>query len=265
MGNQQSSADIVNDVLNKTVTNVLIENSQNCSQNNTSVQDMSFNDISADEGCSINFSGISQTALVAPNFTCSSKQENNSELMNKLQTALGSEAESKLSGLAGALNSESRTTIKNKIVNEITNNINMSNVSSCVQDNLSKQKLQFKKIVASCPSYCRNVRQCKGVENMCDMSQCKINFTDINQSLTNKAVASCMSANENVQKIVNDVANDVTSSAKASNTGIDITMSYGVSIVCSFVCLSIIIAIFAFLNSSAGQQMIDKAPSSSSS
>lgn len=278
MGNQQSSVDIINDIVNKTVSNVLIQNSQNCSQSNTSVQEMAFSDIDVDAGCSLNLRDISQTSMSAPNFTCSSKSENSSELMAQLKSALASEAESKVSGLAGAINSESKTYIDNRVVNDIANNINMSSVSSCVQDNLQVQKMKFGKYNTSCPAYCRDraagdrcltnlvkagantLDAAKACGTLYNYDKCEVDVKNVSQSLTNKAVASCMADNKIVQKAVADIANQVTNKGKASNTGIDFTMSIIASIVCSFVIVSIIIAIFLFMNSPAGQQIIEKVP-----
>jgi hypothetical protein len=222
MGNQQSTASAVSDVVNKSVTNVLLNTSSSCKQSNTSVQKLDFSNITAGEGCSLNFNNISQTSTQTPNFSCSNSASNEQNLLNQFKTQLDQQAQSTVAGLAGALNSQSSSEIVNNLKNKIENNINISSVSQCVQDNIAKQKQNYNKIVASCPGYCRNLQQCVGVDpKLCDMSKCSTNFSNISQAITQAAVGQCMSSNTNVTKAINDASNQISQIAKSENKGID--------------------------------------------
>lgn len=226
MGNQQSTASAVSDVVNKSVTNVLLNTSSSCKQSNTSVQKLDFSNITAGEGCSLNFNNISQTSTQTPNFSCSNSASNEQNLLNQFKTQLDQQAQSTVAGLAGALNSQSSSQIVNNLKNKIENNINISSVSQCVQDNIAKQKQNYNKIVASCPGYCRNLQQCVGVDpKLCDMSKCSTNFSNISQAITQAAVGQCMSSNTNVTKAINDASNQISQIAKSENKGIDFAAS----------------------------------------
>jgi hypothetical protein len=244
MGNQQSSAQAITDIVNNATTNVLMQSSQKCGQNNTSSQTMEFSDITAGPGCNLDFSNISQTSIQSPNFTCALSAANSSELQNQLSTQLDQAAKSEQSGLAGALNSTSNSNSIATIKSNIMNNINISQVSECVQNNISTQKQKFGKISASCPGYCNTGCQ-SGFT--CDMSLCRTNFNNISQSITQSAVGSCLSNNSALQKVINDSANQVSQISSASNKGIDFAASLASlgsglipSIICIILCCLII-------------------------
>lgn len=223
MGNQESTAISVSETVNKSISNVLASSSSSCGQNNNLIQEQVFKDIEADEGCSLSFSNISQTAIQSPNFTCSSDSKNDSALANQFKTQLQQQADARVSNSTIG-NAVANSLNKNKTINEIVNNISISNVSSCVQDNFLKQSQGFHTIKASCPGYCKNPQLCVGLDSkICDMSQCKIEYNNISQSATQNAVASCLSSNANYQKILSETANEITQEAKAVNTGVDVS------------------------------------------
>lgn len=222
MGNQNSTAAVISDTVNKSVTNVLVTSSSSCGQNNNLVQEQIFKDIQADEGCALNFSNISQTAIQSPNFTCSSDSKNDSTLASQFKNELQQQANAAVSNSTIG-NAVANSLNKNNTINDIANNISISTVSSCVQDNFLKQAQGFNTIKASCPAYCRNPQLCIGLDpKICDMSKCSINYTDISQSATQSAVASCLSSNANYQKILSETANKITQEAQAVNTGVSI-------------------------------------------
>lgn len=262
MGNQQSTANTINDTVNKAMTNVLMNSSSNCSQNNSSVQELSFSDIKSDPGCRLNFSNISQTSVQTPNFTCSSDSKNNADLLNQFKTQLQQQAQATLSGIPGAINSQSVSNTVNKLQNDITNNINVNQVSNCVQNNLASQKAQFGHIESSCPGFCQT--GCPPGYN-CDMNLCSVDFNNISQSITQAAVAKCVSSNSTVTNAVNNAANDLSQTSSAKNTGIDFTSlssltTVWIIFIVAAVLLSclIISSLFGVSQSDAGQQAIVK-------
>ncbi len=248
MANQQSVSNTISETINNSMTNVMMKSSQNCSQNNTQAQTMNFNNITAKDGCSLSFSGITQEAKQSPNFTCAMNSSNSSELSNALKSQLEQQANAKVSGLGGALNSQSISSNISKTINNIVTNIDISQVANCVQNNLSTQTMNFQQIQASCPTYCKNPQLCKDLpKSLCDMSKCEVKFGDIEQNMVQEAVASCLSANSNIQQVVNKISNEVKQAATAETKGIDPTSFLLSSMLPSLIITFIILSSSAFL------------------
>lgn len=226
MGNQQSSSNVISDTVNKSVTNVLVSSSSTCGQSNSLTQSQVFKNIKGDLGCSVNISGVSQTANQTPNFTCSSNTSNSTELLSQMQTQLKQEAEAAVKNSTIG-NAEARTSNINKIINDVSTNIDIASVSSCVQDNFLKQSQGVDTISASCPSYCRDPSICVQMApydpKFCDMSKCAVDISNFTQASVQGAVGNCLASNQNYQKILSESANTVSQIAKAENTGVDVS------------------------------------------
>lgn len=222
MGNRQSTANIVSETINKSMTNVLMSNSQTCQQNNNSAQELKIENITAKDGCSLSISGISQQMVQAPNFSCSSNSSNEADLLAKFKTELEQQASATMSGFSSAINSSVTTDVKNKLVNDITSNINVSNTSQCVQNNIAEQSASLNKITSSCPIYCWNptVATACAKSGNCDFSKCEVQIKDISQSITQEAVANCLSSNSNVTNIINEASNKIEQTADTKDEGI---------------------------------------------
>lgn len=229
MGAQQSTSNVINDTVNKAVSNVLVSSSSSCGQNNTITNTQLFNNITADEGCNATFSNISQTAVQSPNFTCSSDTTNDSNLATQFKSQLQQQADATASNFPIGY-AETNSTTVNKLVNDIENNISISNVSSCVQNNFLTQKQEFDTIKTSCPSYCRKPQICVDLAkvsptlagSICDMSKCDVEFSDITQSAIQSAVGNCLATNTNYQRVLGEASTDLSQTATTKNTGIDL-------------------------------------------
>ena len=247
MGNQQSTTSTINDTINKAVSNVLMSSSSNCAQNNSSNQTISVSNIHANN-CGLNVSGISQTSTQTPNFTCSSDSQNSADLQNQFKTQLQQQAESQVKNLGGALNSQAVSSAVNTLTNSVENNINISQVSSCVQNNIASQNIQVNGVTATCPGYCTT--GCP-TGYTCDLANCSVNITDISQNLTQAAVGSCLATNKSLASAVTTAANSISQSASSTNSGIDI-----VSLLSSFgtfyiaIIVGIVVICLASLSSS---------------
>lgn len=248
MGNQQSISNTISETINNSMTNVMMKSSQECTQTNTLAQTMNFDNITAKEGCSLSFTGIKQEAKQSPNFTCAMNSSNSSELSNAFKSQLEQQANAKVSGVGGALNSQAMSTNINNTINNIVTNVDVSQVATCVQDNLAEQTMNFQKIEASCPIYCRNPQLCNGLpESLCDFSKCEVKFADIEQNMVQEAVASCLSENETVQQAVNDISNEVKQTAISEAKGVDPAALFSSSILPSLIITCIILSSAAFL------------------
>lgn len=243
MGNQTSTSTAIMDVVNQATTNVLMSSSSKCSQNNTQKQSIDIGNIdTSGTGCSINISGIHQTAVQTPNFSCSSDSSQTADLQSQLKTAIKQQADAAVSGIGGAFNSEAVSNATTKLQNIINTNVNISNVSSCVQDNLQDNDFKLHFLKSGCPGYCN-----EGCDkyHTCDMSKCNLNISNISQTATQAAVANCTQKNSALTSAITSIANDLTQSATSKNTGVDLLASLGSAFVP--ILISVILFIIIFL------------------
>lgn len=223
MGNQTSTSEIIMDVVNKATTNVMMSNSSKCAQNNTQSPSIEISNIdTSGTGCSINVSGISQTAVQTPSFSCLNDSSQTADLQSQLRTALQNEADSAVSGLGGALNSEAVSKATTKLQNIVETNVNISNLSSCIQNNLQNQDFKLNFLKSGCPRYCDT-----GCPTgfTCDMNKCNLNINNISQTATQAAVTNCTSKNTVLNNGITDISNDLSQSAKSKNSGIELFAS----------------------------------------
>ena len=234
MGNQQSTAEAITDTINDTVTNVMVSNQSLCGQNNSAIQSINIGNINA-KGCGFNMSGITQTSVQKPNFSCFSSQTNNASLLTSLKNSLQQQATSELSGLGGAINSQSLSTTASTLVNDITNNMNLTNLSSCIQNNIASQEFSQGNINVQCPSCCNNPGP------SCNQRNCVVNISNLSQQLTQSAVANCLSENSNLLSVINQIASEISQKTASSNTGISMSLLGGIGGIVLLIILIIII------------------------
>jgi hypothetical protein len=250
MGSAQSKAVSDTKIVNKAVTDVMMESSSNCSASSSASQTMSFNDIRA-RGCSVDFSNISQDATITTNFTCAQDSNQNTDLLNKFGSKLDQSVEATLKGLSGAVVSKSEAQTITNAKNEIKNNINLSQVANCIAKSMADQKMQFGKIEVDCRES--------------DPGDKKLSFRNISQKLIATQTSKCMQSNAQVVKAINELETILTTKTKAANEGIDLASfaSLGAWLLpliigCIIVSLAIISSVFAFSQSDAGQQAVSK-------
>jgi len=234
MGGQQSRASTSIDLTNKVLTRVLLNSSNNCQQNSSNVQTINFDNIRADAGCSLNFSGISQKTRSAPNLVCAADNKNNTALMDEIKNDLQQTAKAETSGLAGALFSSSDSNNTANVVNEVVKNIDITNLSNCVNTSINQNTSNFTNIIGSCPAYCRDP---KHVASPYD--NCKVDFNNISQDLLSQAVGNCTANNAGLVSATNKLDTAIKQEAEAKNTGINIAASLAGSL--CFWCIIIII------------------------
>ena len=257
MGNQQSISTVINDTINRSITNVMMNSSQKCSQRNVLVQTMNFDNIKSGPGCSLQFSNISQDAKQSVNFSCSMDSQNASSLLSDFKTTLEQEAASKTGGLGGSVNSQAISTVNNALINEVTSNIDMNQVSECIQETLDEQTTNFTNITGYCPAWCNNPALCAGgldpsvAVKLCDPSQCVVNFNNISQQLVQDATGKCLSSNKAVSDAVTKASNEISQKSTSAATGID-PASFMASMLPSIISSCIILVI---LSSVAGLYM----------
>lgn len=258
MGAQQSTSVAVSNVITKSATNVLMKNANSCSQNNTSIQSMNFDHISAGQNCKLGFTNIKQEAVQIPNFTCSSSQAQSSNLQSMFANALQQAAKAETSGMPIFSSSSSNSAILSNVVNNISTNVNMTNTSECVQNNFAQQKLDFSNIASECPFVCgQQIDFTKISPEQLEVLNklCTVQFGDISQLMVQKAVASCMADNKAIQEAITKVDNVVKQEATSSSSGLFSGISTNASIGSSasiFVFLSIGLSLSSLLGGSSG-------------
>jgi len=228
MGNQTSTSESVMDVVNKATTNVMMSNSSQCSQTNSQAPAIKITDLdSSGTSCNINVSNVSQTAIQTPSFSCLSDSNMSADLSSQLKSAIKNEADSAVSGIGGALNSEAVSKATTKLQNIVETNVNISNVSSCVQNNLQTPELFIQRLKSGCPRYCEIGCNDQISDAKCAimMKNCTLNVDNISQTATQAAVANCVSKNTALTTAVSEIANDLTQSATSKNTGVDLFAS----------------------------------------
>jgi len=279
MGNQQSTAEAISNIVNKSVTNVLQQNSSQCGQNNSGLQSVNFSNITTGPGCSLGITS-SQKFDQIPSFTCLSESSQSAKLLTDLKSDLDQAVKSNTSGLAGALNSASNSTIVNEMINDISNNVNISNIATCLQNNLANQESVFRAITSSCPKLCnQNLDPAAFNSNFTLNDYNKLCTTSINsqQELIQAATAACTSENTALTTAINKAAVKVSQIAKSENTGINLAeiissffagitgpIVYSIIGVIVFFII-IIIGVFAFSSSSNSSNYPSNYPSNYSS
>lgn len=260
MGNQTANAESITEVVNQAVTNVIMESSSKCGQDTSSVQTINVSGIKAT--CKKNiFSDISQESMQAVNFSCAIDGKNEAELMSAFANKLDQAAAAKVSGIGGALNSESNSKVVADIKNQIINNINMKNISECIQKTVSEQTQNYTNLTFDCkeglPVYCN-----KGCPDgyTCDFSLCAdtiFEISKISQNLVQKAAATCVSKNENLSKVINTASSEIKQISEATTKGIDPTMISLISAIPSILFVCIVLSILYFLMQGGDEKILN--------
>lgn len=201
MGAAVSKSVSVIDIVNQSLTSVLLESSMNCTAQQSSIQQMTFSDLQF-ENCDVNFQDINQNANLTLNLSCAQETTNESDLQNKFSNKLDQELESTIKGLTIGFSSSETSAITN-MKNIIKNEINVRNIANCVSSVLAEQQISFNKITAKC------------------LPGQKINFKDINQVIVINNVSSCVQQNSNATNAINEIQNTIDNKLKSSVSGID--------------------------------------------
>lgn len=233
---------ITNTTTNETVVNAISEvvasNASNCTASGGVTQTLSISGIKS--GGDIVISGVDQTADVQMNFTCMQNQDNQAQLLNDIQQKVVAELQQKTSGYN--FQPVEQTNVNNQITN-ISNSINMSQLSECVSNQFTSQEQIY-----------------ANLEAVGD-----IKISDIGQAATFVSTNDCIQKQTNVKDAITTLDNTIKAKQTQEAKGIDIigdifgaytTVIIGV-IVC-VVCMSLISAIASVAlgtSPQAGQNM----------
>lgn len=245
MGASVSKSASSSDIVNKAATQVLLSSSQSCSQNNLSNQEINFNNIHAKDGCKLNFSGINQTSVMRPDFSCAQSSENAAKIASEMKNKMELEAKANTGQLIGIGGSFSDA--HSKLINDVSNNVNISSLSKCVQDNISKQTMNYSDITLEgcniCSSSCNS-------DPVCIKECTTTDFKDINQNLISKSIGDCLSEQKTVAEAVTKYDNDV-KAITSSLTEMSVMACIAFIVIC---CISVILSfVSAFMSGGEGE------------
>lgn len=204
MGATVSKQQLLIDTINKTVSDVLLENTSSCGINNSILQSMNFSNFDL-ENCDLSLSNINQTSNSSIQLKCINSNINEIDTINKIKNNLTNNFKSEVSGINFGFNININETIDKK-VNEIVNNINIRNISQCVNNSITQQIMDFGKI---------KIKNCKT----------PVTLNNISQHIINKQVADCINKNENITKIVNDLVNETKQDFSTNTKGLELNLN----------------------------------------
>lgn len=170
------------DILNDIMTNVIIQNSAQCSNSTVIEQTLKFGDIKTKNCARTVISGISQSADVKVNTACLQESKYEGELLNGINAELDKLTDEKTNGLTLGAKGEFEQEIT-KIKNDIKTTIDISSVMKCVNDAVVSQLTEVGKITIECPD---------GGEFI---------MKDMTQKIISTVVGQCIQTNESLLAI----------------------------------------------------------------
>lgn len=188
------------EIIQNSVTDVLMQNSSTCNQSNTNTQAISLEG-AVFENCEVDIGRINQTMNISSNFTCDQLNMNNADLQNKLEQAIKKNLESEANAGLGIAVSQN-VSLSSSLTN-VVNNINMSNIANCAANAMQSQNLNMSKIKITCTD--KNPRA---------------NIHDITQSIISNVVSNCLQTNPATVTAINSLQTKIDETAKASATGL---------------------------------------------
>jgi transcriptional regulator with GAF, ATPase, and Fis domain len=204
MGAAQSKSSSDTNIVNSAVSNIMISSASNCSSNTGTAQEMTISDLDI-TGCNLNISNIAQDANVKANFKCASDTQQNNNLVNQFANQLDQQLSASLSGIPSALISNAETETITNLKNEITNNINMSQIASCMSNNMISQKNTIGKLKVTCVNPTQSV-----------------DIKDISQKLVADFSADCIQQQKAVSDASSKLDTIIKQKQEAVNKGIDL-------------------------------------------
>lgn len=216
------------DILNESLTTVIMDSSINCSVQQSSNQDLSFNDLKF-KYCDVNIKDINQSTKLSTNVTCAQDINQNSLLQNKFLNELNQKLESKVKDVSISPGL-SITESVNNFKNVVRNNISITNIANCVANTISSQKLAFEKL-----------------EFECYRGQ-KINISNVQQSIVSNIISKCTQSVQSVVVAAADLDNKVKQNNTSTTQGMNPAlsgMSMSSSLMFSFIVFFILILVVA--------------------
>ena len=224
------------EIVNKSLTDIVMKNSSSCEGRQGSKQTMIFGKIDAD-GCQVKISNISQDAKLSQNFSCIQDLKQNNNIVNDISNKLKQDAEAKTSGVN--LFNFSASSNLNKSINDVKTKIDINNITDCVATSLQQQNFENGDIKIKCYPWQPPQERIVDINN-------------ISQTIVSTQVANCISKSDQTIQALNKFDNDVQQTAKSSAVGLGASAS---GICCC--CLFLLIILYFLLTSGGGSGSSD--------
>lgn len=208
------------EIINKSITEVIVSNSSSCSQSSSGIQSISISDIKL-KYCPL-YITVDQSNATTMELTCLNTTVSDTELQNQFKSNLEAKVASEIKGLNFGL-SKSQTDNMTSIVNEIQNKINIQNIAQLVQNSINEQIVSIDKIEVEC------------------YPDQDVSF-NINQTLILNNVAKMTNKNANAISSINTLDNFLKTETSSKIAGLESNVVLAIIIV---VVLSIIISIIS--------------------
>lgn len=173
------------EIINKSITEVIVSNSSSCSQSSNGIQSISISDIKL-KYCPLTII-VDQSNATTMELTCLNTTVSDTELQNQFKSNLEAKVASEIKGLNFGL-SKSQTDNMTSIVNEIQNKINIQNIAQLVQNSINEQIVSIDKIEVECypdQDVSFNINQTLILNNVAKMTNKNANAISSINSLDN--------------------------------------------------------------------------------
>lgn len=193
------------DILNESLTKIIMDSSVNCSVQQSSNQDLSFSDLNF-KSCDVYITDINQSTKLSTNLACAQDISQNAMLQTKFLNELNQKLEATVKDISISPG-VSVTESVNNFKSVVTNNISVTNISNCVANTISSQKLAFQKL-----------------DFECEKGQ-KIVISKVQQSIVSNIISKCIQSIQSVVVAATDLDNKVKQINSSSTQGMNPVVS----------------------------------------
>lgn len=218
----KTSSSLISEIVNKTTTEILMENLVSNLQDNNANNIINVSGIKSVPGCKLKLA-FNQSIIQKPELSSITQIKQDSSLDNKLKDAIISEIQNTSTGIQ-FMTSPTNTTSVNKNITEIASAVKKSNVVQCVQRNTATNQQTINNVESSCSVICQNVRPSDFNKDFTPAMLDELCSIPIggSQDLLQAAVGKCLTENEQVVKKIDELARTLTGGTKGGTTGIEI-------------------------------------------
>jgi hypothetical protein len=188
----------VNEIVNDSLTNVMMSNSSSCTSGSGINQKLRFSDFETADGHII-IKGSEQTGTLKMNFNCLQDQGLSAQDMKSIRDQIKNDVEQKSSGFRFQ---PAEQEVINKTVNQITSNASLSNTASCIANTLTDQEMVVERLKA------------RGSGN--------INIENLSQTAIVDTTADCIQNQSALSENMKELQTLFDSKLKQENKGLDI-------------------------------------------
>lgn len=200
MGPAISKSFSATDILNESISNVIMNSASECASNTNISQNMTIDGLT-NYGCPLD---LSQEINLNANFSCMQSNDMSSELQTKLANQLDEKLSAALSGLNLGVFSKAEAESIVNIKNNILVNVDMNAISKCVANTLINQNMAIKNLTLDCST----AEKLQSFQN-----------TGIKQVIAANLVTKCIQANSQLAAALTELETAIAKKQEAESAG----------------------------------------------